>query len=75
MAAYLLTSFPIRSLRSGGALQAPLCPLPKPVLRKHTKEITQEKKPNGCKRQRREIKESAAHPLLLVCGCPEGGRG
>ena len=51
MAAHFLTRFPVRCPRSGGTLQAPLCPPPRPVPRsrgthqgKFTKETAAERK-------------------------------
>jgi len=58
--------FPVHSRREG-PLQAPLCPLPRPVPRE-----------SGCpprESQRKRQRESAPVPLLLFCQCHERGGG
>jgi len=71
-----LSSFPVRCPRSGGTLQAPLCPPPRPVQESvwRTKEIRKENKEKK-KKARRRTSETAPQVLLLACGFHEGGRG
>jgi len=73
------STFPsaVRCPRDGGTLQAPLCSPRRPILRRQdrTGEITKEKSPNERERPNRETEENTARPLVLVCGCREGGRG
>jgi len=74
----IYSPFPVRSPRSGGSLQAPLCPPPRPVPRRceaHEGNYKREKSEREGQKRWTKEKHRPVQRLIRSCGRHEVGRG
>jgi len=74
----MYSPFPVCCPRSGGPLQAPLCPPPRPILRRcgsHQGDYTRKERKASVEDKGKNIGKNTAPHLSRSCGCHEVGRG